>query len=68
LRLLDETQRRATRERLTARIAAQVRSSTEVDTILRTAIQELGQGLRASDGLIRLGVGEGADSRPDAHT
>ncbi len=62
LRLLDETQRRATRERLTARIAAQVRSSTEIDTILRTAIQELGQGLRASDGMIRLGVGGSAES------
>jgi GAF domain-containing protein len=61
LRLFDETQRRATRERLTARITSQVRASTEIDTILRTAIQELGQSLRASDGLIRLTVSEGAN-------
>jgi hypothetical protein len=61
LRLFDETQRRATREQLTARITSQVRASSEIDTILRTAIQELGQSLRASDGLIRLAVGEGAN-------
>lgn len=62
LRLFDETQRRATREQLTARITSRVRASTEIDTILRTAIQELGQSLRASDGLIRLTVSEGANS------
>jgi GAF domain-containing protein len=64
LRLLGETQRRAAREQLTARITAQVRASTEVDTILRTAIQELGQGLQAADGLIRLRVGDGPNSLP----
>jgi GAF domain-containing protein len=58
LRLFDETQRRATRERLTARITSQVRASSDIDTILRTAIQELSQSLRASDGLIRLAVSE----------
>ena len=55
-RLLAETRRRAERERLAADISARVRASTEVDTILRTAIQELGRALRASDGLIRLGT------------
>lgn len=64
LRLLDETQRRAAREQLAARITAQVRASTEIDTILRTAIRELGQRLRASDGLIRLRVGDGSNSLP----
>jgi len=59
-RLLDETRRRAERERLTADISTQVRASTEVDTILRTAIRELGRALRASDGLIRLEVGDEA--------
>jgi GAF domain-containing protein len=61
LRLFDETQRRATREQLTARIASRVRASSEIDTILRTAIQELGQSLRASDGLIRLAVNKGTN-------
>jgi hypothetical protein len=62
LRLLDETQRRAARERLTADITTRVRASSEVDTILQTAIRELGRALRASDGLIRLGTGDGVGS------
>ena len=53
-RLLRETEQWAERERLSADIAARVRASTDVDTILRTAIRELGQALRASDGMIRL--------------
>ncbi len=57
-RLLEGTRRRAERERLTSDITAQVRASTDVDTILRTAIRELGQALRASDGAIRLGGGD----------
>ena len=61
-RLIEETQRRAERERLLAEISARVRASTDVDTILRTAVRELGRALRASDGLIRLEVGDGADS------
>ena len=61
-RLLETTRRRAERERMTADIAASVRASTDVDTILRTAIQELGQSLRVSDGFIRLGADDGAAS------
>ena len=58
-RLLADTRQRAERERLIADVSAQVRASTDVNTILRTAIRELGRALRASDGLIRLGVGGG---------
>jgi GAF domain-containing protein len=61
-RLLEETRRRADYERLTTDISARVRASTEVDTILRTAIRELGRALRASDGWIQLGSGDQADS------
>jgi GAF domain-containing protein len=53
-RLLKETEQWAERERLSADITARVRASTEVDTILRTAIRELSQALGASDGVIRL--------------
>jgi GAF domain-containing protein len=59
-RLLDETQRRAAQERLVAGITTRIRSSTNVDTILRTALQELGHALGASDGLIQLNVSDGA--------
>ncbi len=61
-RLLDETRRRAERERLAADITTRVRASTNVDTILRTAIRELGRALRAADGLIQLGGDDNAGS------
>jgi GAF domain-containing protein len=57
-RLLESTRRRAERERLTTEISAQVRASTKVDSILRTAIRELGRTLRASDGVIQLKEGD----------
>jgi GAF domain-containing protein/methyl-accepting chemotaxis protein len=45
LRLLDETQRRAARERLVGEIASRVRTSMDPDTILKTTVQELGRAL-----------------------
>jgi GAF domain-containing protein len=62
--LLEDTRTQAERERVVADITAQVRASTEVDTILRTAIRELGRALGASDGLIRLDVGDGDGDSP----
>jgi GAF domain-containing protein len=58
-RLLEETRRRAARERLRAEMSARIRASADVDSILRTAVQELSRALRASEGLIRLEVGDG---------
>ncbi len=58
-RLFEQTRRRAERERLVTEITSRVRASTDVDTILRTAIGELGKTLRASDGLIRLQASNG---------
>ncbi|MDY6875755.1 MAG: GAF domain-containing protein [Chloroflexota bacterium] len=54
-RLLEEAQRRAERERLVNEITTRVRRPLDVDAILRTAVQELGTALGASEGLIRLG-------------
>jgi GAF domain-containing protein len=62
-RLLEETQRRAAQERVLSDITAQVRSSTQVDTILRTAVREIGRALRASEGVIKLGSGNDSDPR-----
>ena len=45
LRLLDESQRRAARERLTSEITSRMRESLNIDTILQTAIREMGEGL-----------------------
>jgi len=62
-RLFDEARQRLERERLRAEIGARVRASSEVDTILQTAVRELGRALHVSDAVIRLDVqGEGAHS------
>ncbi len=62
-RLLEETQRRAAQERFVAEIARKMRTTTDIETILRTAILELGRALRASEGRIQIKVGED-DSSP----
>ena len=55
-RLLGETQQRAERDRLIANITAQVRSSMDPETILQTAIRELGAALGADRTFVRLGT------------
>ncbi len=54
VRLLEETQRRADRERIAAELSAQIWASPDVDAILRNALKELGQALNATEGEIRL--------------
>jgi GAF domain-containing protein len=56
-RLLEETQRRAEQERVRASIASKVWASSDVDTIIRTALQELGSSLQAYEGVIQLDLG-----------
>ncbi len=56
VRLLEETQRRAGQERLVADIVQKARSTTDVDTILRTTLNELGRALGAADGNILLSI------------
>jgi GAF domain-containing protein/HAMP domain-containing protein len=53
-RLLDESQQVALRERLTAEITGKIWSSPNTDTILQTAIKELGRALRADEATIEL--------------
>jgi GAF domain-containing protein/HAMP domain-containing protein len=60
-RLLEETQRRADRERIIADITAQVRSSTDLETILRTAVRELGTVLGTGRTLVQLAGFRGSD-------
>ncbi|MBC7225978.1 MAG: GAF domain-containing protein [Thermoflexales bacterium] len=59
MRLFEETRRRAEWERIRAEVAARVRASTDMETILRTAVREMGRALRASEGIIQLGGGDG---------
>ena len=61
LRLMDETQRRATRERLVGEIAGQVRASMDPDTILKTTVRELGRALGAQLATVEItGLGGGS--------
>lgn len=53
-RLLEETQRRGVRDRLIANITAQVRSSMDPETILQTAVRELGAALGTDRTFVKL--------------
>ena len=55
-RLLETTQYHAEQERLSANIVGQIWASSDVETILRTTLRELGVSLQASDGLIQLEI------------
>jgi GAF domain-containing protein len=44
-RLLEQTQTRARRERILREITTRVRSSVDPDTIMRTAVEEVGRAL-----------------------
>ncbi len=61
-RLFDETQRLAQRERIAAEVAGKIWASTNVETILQTAVQELGRALNVSQGAIRLRIPEDSGS------
>jgi len=56
-RLLEEIQLRAERERLVGEISTKVRSASDVDSVLRIAIQEIGQSLGVSEVMVQLRKG-----------
>jgi len=53
-RLYEETQRRAIQEQLTSEIAARIRESMNINAVLKTAVQEIGQKLNLHDITIQL--------------
>ena len=55
-RLIEQTQRTAQRERTINEINTRVRQSVDLDAILRTAVNELGQSLKAARVLARVGT------------
>jgi len=55
-RLFEQTQYRARREQLIRRIADRIRRTTDLDTILQTAVMELGKALGTSHAAILLGT------------
>jgi GAF domain-containing protein len=56
-RLLEETQQRAERERIITDVTTRVRASMDLESILQTAVRELGAALGSDRAFIRLGVG-----------
>jgi len=55
-RLFEETQHLAQRERTISQITSKLRSALNLETILQTTVQELGQALGASEAIVRLGT------------
>jgi len=60
-RLVEQTERSAQHNRSVTDITSKIWQSTSLDAILRTALQELGQSLGASDGVIHLNVSDGQE-------
>jgi GAF domain-containing protein/HAMP domain-containing protein len=63
-RLYEETQNRAEREKILADITSKVRATTDVSTIMQTAVLELAAALQVPHGAIRLRT-PGGQSGPD---
>jgi PAS domain S-box-containing protein len=53
-RLLEETQRRAQRDRMVADITSKVRASSDIETILQTAVRELGAAMDTDRARVQL--------------
>lgn len=60
-RLLEDTQRKAQKDRIAAELAAKIWASSDVENILQTAVRELGSALQVSRGTIRLSLPEERD-------
>jgi len=57
LRLLDETQSHAARERLTAEIAGRVRETLDIDMVLQTAVREISEAMDVAEVELRMSGG-----------
>jgi GAF domain-containing protein len=63
-RLFQETQRRAARDRLLSEVTARVRETLDMDSVLQTAVREIGLALNLAEVEVRMG--EIMTSRPTA--
>ncbi len=64
-RLYQDTQRRAERERMTGEVMARMRETLDVETVLRTAVNEMYQALGLDEIVIRLMTEE--DGQPESN-
>jgi GAF domain-containing protein len=56
-RLYQDTQQRASREQLAAQVTARMRETLDMDTVLKTAVFEIGQALGLAEVEVRMGTG-----------
>ncbi len=61
LRLFQETQRRAERERLIGQVTSRVRETLDLDAVLQSAVREIGEALDMNRVEVRLGAGLASD-------
>jgi hypothetical protein len=54
LRLLSDTQRRETSERLVREVADKMRRAPDMDALIKTTVQELSAALGTSDAFLQL--------------
>lgn len=64
LRLFEDTQRNAWRDRVVSEVTTDVWASAEIEDVMKTAVAHLGDKLRASEVIIRLGTEAGL-ARPE---
>jgi GAF domain-containing protein len=62
VRLYMEAQNRARREELIREITSKMRGTPDLDTILSTAVEELGRALGVSRAFVRLSIGTGGEA------
>ena len=60
-RLYQDTQQRASREQLAAQVTARMRETMDMDTVLKTAVFEIGQALGLAEVEVLMGTGEESD-------
>lgn len=65
-RLFEESQRRASKERIIGEISAKINAAANVDVILQTAVEELGRTLQGSRVAIQLDVNTNGSKEQDA--
>jgi GAF domain-containing protein len=56
-RLLEDSQRRATRERAIGEISSRISEKSEIDAILRSTAEELGKKLKGLEVIVKIGHG-----------
>ena len=66
-RLLDDAQRRAARERAIGEISASISSSTDMETILSSAVKELGERMGGAKVVLELGTAESSKKQENGH-